>query len=195
MNKPVDFNDPKTQKPIKEDNSQKKKKEMTPGEKKERIKNIINKCVIAVLIIVILLLLLVRCDGNTGQPVIVTPFGNVQIGQQVTRPTTSTVPKNQGTITFAGYGKFNVDKDYPHIELRNPAQNYVNMYFAVYDEATGELIAQTEMVAPGQFAYVNVLEYYKNPGTYNVNIKTSTFDSSTNAPMNGMNQKMEVIIS
>jgi hypothetical protein len=134
---------------------------------------------------------------NNDTPIETLPvIGNFDVsGEQITRPT---VPEsdvnNQQTITFAGYGKYTVTNNYPSVELKNPEGNFVDMVFSLYDAETNDLIARTDKVSAGNYVYVNVVDYYKQVGTYTILIKTDTFDSETGEQMNGMNQKMEVII-
>ena len=68
------------------------------------------------------------------------------------------------------------------------------MVFTLSDEDSGEIIARTAKVAAGNYVYVNVLNHYKVPGTYDVEVAISTYDSQSGAQMNGMNQQMELVI-
>ena len=97
-------------------------------------------------------------------------------------------------ISFFGYGKSLVSEKNPSIELYNPSQNTVKMVFEVLDSETNELIARTNDVLPGEYAYVNVVDFYKSAGVYSIDIITSTMDAGTDTPMNGMHQQMEIII-
>ena len=97
-------------------------------------------------------------------------------------------------ISFFGYGRSLVSEKNPYVELYNPSQNTVKMVFEVRDSETNELIARTNDVLPGKYAYVNVLDFYKNAGVHSIDINTSTIDADTDAPMNGMHQQMEIII-
>ena len=97
-------------------------------------------------------------------------------------------------ISFFGYGKSLVSEKNPSIELYNPSQNTVKMVFEVHDSETNELIARTNDVLPGEYAYVNVLDFYKTAGVHSVDINTSTIDTDTDTLMNGMHQQMEIII-
>ena len=105
-----------------------------------------------------------------------------------------TESRENGTITFAGYGKYRVSENKPNIEIKNPAGNFVDMVFVLKDEASGEIIAKTDKVAAGKYVYVNVMNYYKKPGNYTIVLNTLTYDSKSGAQMNGMNQKMEISI-
>ena len=49
-------------------------------------------------------------------------------------------------------------------------------------------------VMAGDYVYVNVLDFYKQAGTYNILIDTSTYDADSGEQMNGMHQKMEVTV-
>ena len=120
-------------------------------------------------------------------------IGDVEIGDQQTRPTTPpTEPGNIPTITFAGFGKYTVTDENPKVELKNPDGNFVDMIFTLTDQDSGEIIARTDKVPAGKFAYVDVVKFYGEPGTYTVLINVSTFDAQTGEQMNGINQKMEV---
>ena len=105
-----------------------------------------------------------------------------------------TESRENGTITFAGYGKYRGSKNKPNIEIKNPAGNFVDMVFVLKDEASGKIIAKTDKVASGKYVYVNVMNYYKKPGNYTIVVNTLTYDSKSGAQMNGMNQKMEISI-
>lgn len=154
-------------------------------------------------LLVIIILLFGICLGlvlpftGTGVPVIdnLPIIGDFDISDNpIIRPTEPTDSAETPTITFAGYGKYIVNKEYPAVELKNPERNFVNMVFTLTDEATGEVIARTGNVPAGKYAYVNVMDFYKEPGTYTVLINVATFDAETGESMNGMNQKMEVTV-
>ena len=104
------------------------------------------------------------------------------------------VARDSGTITFAGYGKYEVSKNRPNIEIKNPIGNFVDMVFILKDEATGEIIAKTDKVKAGKYVYVNVMNYYKKTGNYTIILNTLTYDSESGAQMNGMNQKIDITI-
>ncbi len=104
------------------------------------------------------------------------------------------VVKNDDTITFSGYGKYTVTEKNPNIEVKNSAKNIVDFKFTLKDKETGDIIASTKKVRPGEYLYVNVVNYYKTPGVYKVIIETSTFDIESGQQMNGMNQEMEVTV-
>ena len=99
-----------------------------------------------------------------------------------------------GYIKFAGYGQYEVSKNKPEIELSNPDVNFADFVFTVKDSESKELIGKTGKVAPGKFVYMDVLDFYKTPGVYNVDINITTYDSETGAQLNGVNQKMEIIV-
>ena len=157
------------------------------------------------LLIIILLLLgiclgigLLCIPGGSGQPIIedLPIIGDIGIfDEQQTRPT---VPVDDNgevpTITFAGYGKYTVNAEYPSVEMKNPEGNFVDMVFTLTDQATGEIIARTGKVPAGKFAYVDVMKFYTEPGDYVVLINVATFDAETGEQMNGINQKMEVTV-
>ena len=162
-------------------------------------KKIVVGFIVVVLALLVLLFAYLRFSGNSNQvmdPLLNSPIGNFIVGgqQQQNKPDNGT-QEEKASITFAGYGRYEVSKDNPLVEMKNPEGNFVNMVFTLTDADTGEIIARTPAVAAGEFAYVNVYDFYKNPGTYNVAIMVSTFDSETNQPMNGVNQKMEIIVN
>ena len=158
--------------------------------------------IIGILIVIIILLLLRSCGTEqvvtppvSNEPVIEQPVGNFEVSdKQQEKEEVPPAPVDDRTITFAGYGKFTVSADKPSVELKNPNVNFVDMVFTLTDKASGELIARTGRVAAGEFVYVNVVDFYKEPGIYEVSVVISTFDSETNAPMNGMNQEMEITV-
>lgn len=142
------------------------------------------------------LLLIPRGTAPVDPSVDLPAIGDVDISdEQQTRPTTPPVPEGEvPTITFAGYGKYTVNAEYPSVEMKNPEGNFVDMIFTLTDEASGEIIARTNKVPAGKFAYVDVVKFYGEPGTYTVLINVATFDAQTGEQMNGINQKMEVTV-
>lgn len=133
--------------------------------------------------------------GNT--PIIpdLPSIGNFDVtDEQITRPTEDKKDEEIPTITFSGFGKYTVSEEFPSVELKNPEGNFVDMVFTLTDAESGEMIARTNKVPAGKFVYVNVMEFYKEPGVYTVHINVATFDSQTGAQMNGINQKMEVTV-
>lgn len=98
-------------------------------------------------------------------------------------------------ITFFGCGKYFASLTQPYIELYNPKQNSVDMIFTLSDRKTEELIARTDAVPPGSYAYIDVVEFYRARGTYIVDIDISTADAITGNRLNGMHQQAEVIIN
>lgn len=156
------------------------------------------------LLIIILLLLgiglgigLLCIPGGSGQPIIddLPIIGDIGIfDEQQTRPTEPKDETEVPTITFAGYGKYTVNAEYPSVELKNPENNFVDMVFTLTDQTTGEIIARTGKVPAGKFAYVDVMKFYQEAGVYTVLINVATFDAETGKQMNGINQKMEVTV-
>ena len=153
-------------------------------------------------LLIIILLLLIGFGLMFGTLKMMNPdivgdlpiIGDIIVGEQQTRPTGPNDKGETPTITFAGYGKYTVSEAYPSVELKNPAGNFVDMVFTLTDEASGEIIARTGKVPAGKFAYVNVMDFYKEAGVYIIRITVSTFDAQTGSPMNGINQKMEVTV-
>lgn len=123
-----------------------------------------------------------------------TPIGNYSVGERQEKPIEINPQEEVPTITFTGYGRYTVSRDSPCVELHNSEVNFVDMVYTLTDEATDDVIARTEKVSPGNYVYVNVVDYYKVAGTYNILINIATTDSESGQAMNGMNQKMEVIV-
>lgn len=152
------------------------------------------------LIIIILLLgiglaLMLPLIGSGDAPVVDLPIiGDIVVGDQQTRPVETKPTEEVPTITFAGYGKYTVNEEYPSVEVKNPEGNFVDMVFTLTDQATGEIIARTGKVPSGKYAYVNVLDFYTEPGVYTVLINVATFDAVSGEQMNGINQKMELTV-
>ncbi len=156
-------------------------------------RSFLNILTIVLLIIVIILLLLRSCGEGTLQD---NPFGDYDVTDstytsQETTPTTN----KTGTIAFAGFGKYKVSKQSPKIRLENPASNRVEMVFTLTDKKSGALIARTEKVQPGKYAYINVMDFYSKSGIYDVFIKITTFDSTTGQQKNGLEQTVQVQVT
>lgn len=151
---------------------------------------------IAIILIIILLLLMRSCAGGPSK----APDDHEVIGNFTETDTQQTVEKEEKkeeeipSITFAGYGQRTVSKDDRTIELRNPENNFVDMVFTVTDEATGEVIAKTNKVEAGKYVYVDMMDFYKTPGTYQVDIDISTTDHETGEGMNGLHQDVELTV-
>ena len=134
-------------------------------------------------------------SSESNKPVEDAPIGNFEVSDsQKEKEEVEKAPVDDRKITFAGYGKYNVSAENPSVELKNPAVNFVDMVFTLTDKASGEIIARTGKVAAGEFVYVNVMGFYTEPGTYDVQVSISTTDSETGAAMNGMNQEMQIIV-
>ena len=103
------------------------------------------------------------------------------------------VEKQTDYITFTGYGEYTVDALNPSVEFTNPIENTAIMFYAVYDKTDGTLIAQTDGVAPGEYAYVNVYDYFGSPGEYIVHVVTET-ESPEGEPLSGVDNDMRIIV-
>mgnify|MGYP003292139488 CR=1 FL=1 len=103
------------------------------------------------------------------------------------------VEKLEDHIAFTGYGKAVVSEKNPYLELTNPVINTVDFVFTVADKATGEVLAVTESVAPGQYAYVNVMDHFRGTQGGVLIIHTATF-ASDNSPRSGMDSEVEIEI-
>lgn len=170
-------------------------------ERKKKVKKAIREIIDIALVIIIILLLLRSCNGNPQSSpikdtIIDSPIGNFIVSgeQQVIEKEPEQEKTEKATITFAGYGRYEVSKDRPNVELQNPEENFVAMVFTLSDKATGEVFARTQPVEPGKFVYVNVMDFYTEPGNYDVGILVSTYDMEANKEMNGINQSMEIIV-
>lgn len=174
------------------------------NEEKKSKKSIL-RAIIAVVVIVIIILLLLRSCGASSSRVDTpinqgqiqqeqTPQGNFEVGGKREEPIVEKEPEEVEYITFSGFGKFEVSKDAPNVELSNPAGNSVDMIFTLTDKATGDLIARTGKVHSGEYVYVNVMDYYSEKGSYFVTVNIETMNEA-NEPMNGLNQEMEIIVN
>ena len=154
-----------------------------------------SRLLVVMLLCFALVIALLCVPGKNGSIIDDLPIiGDIVVGDQQTRPTKPTDENGNPTITFAGYGKYTITDEYPSVELKNPAGNFVDMVFTLTDEATGEIIARTGRVPAGKYAYVDVLDFYTTDGVYTILINIATFDAETGAQMNGMNQRMEVTV-
>lgn len=137
-------------------------------------------------------LLLPGLLGGNARP---DPVGDAQVGDKQemadTQQQEQQVEKQTDRISFAGYGKATVSEAQPNIELRNPEVNTVDFVFTISDKATGEVLAVTDSVAPGQYAYVEVYQHFKGTDGGVLTINTATF-ASDNTPRNGMNSEVEI---
>lgn len=158
--------------------------------------NLIIKIGMGVLLILIICLFIFKaCSTDTDKTVNDNPYGNYEVTDGRKKyETSSETETDAGYIKFAGYGKYEVTKENPSIELSNPSTNFTDFVFTVKDSETQQLIGKTEKVSPGKFVYMNVIDFYKTPGVYNVDINISTYDSVTGVQLNGVNQKMEITV-
>lgn len=167
-------------------------------EKKKKKGKKTRRTITILTIIVIIILLLLRCCGsggktpsNSDEP----PIGNVVIsGEQQPDEEEPDVDPEQKYITFSGYEKCTVSADKPNLEFKNPEQNPCYMVFTLTDRETGEVIARTDKVAPGEFAYINVIDTYPEAGVYTVDVDISTTDVETGSGMNGLSHKIEITV-
>jgi len=120
--------------------------------------------------------------------------GDFQVGGKIERVEEESAPKpSGGSITFSGYKKVTVSEKNPYVELTNPAENSVDFVFTLTDKATGQVLAVTERVPPGQYAYVDVWEHFRGTsgGVLILNIATFTAD---NQPLSGVDSEVEIEI-
>ncbi len=173
-----------------------KSKEQQDKERKERRKKIITTIAFVVLIIIIIILLLRSCgnsDYNPDNPLPDETQGEWNIGDKRPDETqdSSIVPES---ITFSGSDKYTVSPNRKEIELTNPEINQVNFVFTITDTQTGEVIAKTGKVAPSQYVYINIYDYFKEAGSYDVTIDISTF-SFGGQQLNGASTKAVVTVT
>ncbi len=150
------------------------------------------------LVLVALIALLVFRFGLTNPDTRPDAQGDALVGDRIERVEEDTDPapeveKLQDSIAFSGYGKALVSEKNPYIELTNPEVNFVDFVFTVADKATGEVIAVTESVAPGEYAYVNVMDHFRGTSGGFVMITVATF-ASDNTPRSGFNAEVEIEI-
>lgn len=146
-----------------------------------------------IIIIIIILLLLRSCGGlgNSDDG----PIGNFNVTDtQQQEEKEPVVDEDIPSITFAGFGKAIVSSKHPTIELYNPDNNFVDMVFTVTDEESGEVIARTDKVKAGEYVYVNVMEFYKTAGKYQLDIDISTTDHETGEGMNGLHEDVDLTV-
>lgn len=148
---------------------------------------------LALLAVIVLLVLRLSFTDPATRP---DPQGDFQVGDRIERVEEDPDPASEntgGNIVFTGYGKATVSEKNPSIELTNPAENHVDFVFTVADKATGEVIAVTDSIPPGQYAYVNVLEHFRGTvgGVLTINIATFAAD---NTPRSGLNSEVEIEI-
>lgn len=169
------------------------------------LKNILYKCkrtnlfikigMVILLVLIICLLIFRACSNNSDKTKSDDTYGKYEITDgREKRETSEKAENDSGYIKFAGYGKYEVSEENPNIELSNPASNFADFVFTVRDSESQKLIGKTKKVPPGKFVYMNVVDFFKTPGVYSVDINISTFDSVTETQLNGVNQKMEITI-
>lgn len=166
--------------------------------------------VVLALVIVVIIMLLVfhSCSNskvldngnvdavNTNKEEVIdnkAPIGNFDVSDSKQEVEPKEDPNNEPveTITFSGYGEYVVSEENPKIELSNPKVNKVNMVYTLTDKETDEIIARTNEIKPGEYVYIDVTEYFKEPGTYNVAVVIDTF-TNEGVQMNGLNQEMVI---
>lgn len=149
----------------------------------------------ALILFVIAILVIVFCGSDESQKEFEQPFGDYEIGDKQEVLAEAETEREQPVITFTGYGKYAVSVDMPTVELNNPDNNFVDMVFTVTDKESNMLIARTDRVAPGDYAYINIMDFYPTKGVYTLSISTATYDRTTNQQMNGIYQEMEVLVN
>lgn len=146
-----------------------------------------------VLVAVLLVPKLLGGSGGLARP---DAFGDAQVGGKqemadISQDDTSQQEKLEDRIRFAGYGTAYVSAERQSIELSNPSVNTVDFVFTVKDKATGEVLAVTDSVAPGQYAYVNVYEHFKGTTGGVLSINTATF-TSDDVPQSGFDSEIKI---
>lgn len=180
-----------------------KRERQTPDLREVWRNGLTSKRIKAIIIAVVLLILLLLCfliprlggrSPSSESAVDRTPQGNFTIGGKRQASEEAEVPAEVPTITFSGYGKYTVSADRPEVEFSNPAVNFVSMQFTLIDDATGGVVARTGLVPPDNYIYVNVMDYYKDKtGEFEMTIQIDTF-TDDGQQMNGMTEKMTLII-
>ena len=151
---------------------------------------------ICVLIVLITCILIFRsCSSDATKSNMENTYGKYEVTDGRIKHEVKDKDDNDiGYIKFAGYGQYEVSREQPSIELSNPSTNFTDFVFTVKDAESKKLIGKTEKVSPGKFVYMNVVDFYKTPGVYDVDINISTYDSETGVQLNGVNQKMEITV-
>ncbi len=151
---------------------------------------------ICLMILILSALLIFRsCSSDANRNNNENTYGKYQVSDERIKYQPKDKGGNDvGYIKFAGYGQYEVSKEQPSIELSNPSTNFTDFVFTVKDAESKKLIGKTEKVSPGKFVYMDVVDFYKTPGVYNVDINITTYDSETGAQLNGVNQKMEITV-
>lgn len=148
---------------------------------------------LALLIVIVLLILHFSMNADARPDA----QGDALVGDHIERveeeDPLAGVEKLDDRIAFTGYGTAIISEKNPYLELSNPAVNTVDFVFTVADKATGEVLAVTESVAPGKYAYVNVMDHFRGTQGGIVTIHTATF-ASDNTPRSGMNSEVEIEI-
>lgn len=151
--------------------------------------------VICLMIVVLTSLVIFRsCSSDANRSNNNNTYGKYEVTDGRIKYKPKDAGDDIGYIKFAGYGQYEVSKEQSCIELSNPATNFTDFVFTVKDAESKKLIGKTEKVSPGKFVYMDVVDFYKTPGVYNVDINITTYDSETGAQLNGVNQKMEIIV-
>ena len=163
--------------------------------KSKRFNRLVLVGICLMMLILAALLIFRSCSSDATKSNMENTYGNYEVtdGRIKYKPK-DTGDDDIGYIKFAGYGQYEVSKDQPNIELSNPSTNFTDFVFEVKDAESKKLIGKTGKVPPGKFVYMNVMDFYKTPGVYNVDINISTYDSESGAQLNGVNQKMEITV-
>ena len=156
------------------------------------LKKYSKQCLIVIATIVVVIVVILACRGcDIGNEPTQPTVGDVDISD--TRPTVnpSTPTGEIQNITFVGRAKYVVSANNPKIEVRNSEKNQelgVEFVFTIIDAKTNTVIARTPKVKPGQYAYINMMDYYQTPGSYDIIVSIRVTDSNGNE-LNGMDQE------
>jgi len=142
--------------------------------------------------IIVVILLLLRSCRQTPPQQSAGDFDISDVPRQTAAPPdkVTEIP----TITFEGKLRYEITSSAPEIELKNPKENSVDFIFTLLDEKSGELIVRTDKVAAGKYVYVNVADFYSEPGVYPVTLNIATYDVQTGEQKNGLNQTVEIVV-
>ena len=153
------------------------------------------RLLLIITIIIIILMLLRACGTLSRVPQEDAPIGDFEI-TDTQRPGTAgqEAEEEAPRIAFALQLSYEVSAESPEIEFRNPEENFVDFVFTLTDVASGEQVARTGRVPAGKYVYVNVADFYAEPGVYDVALHISTFDMESGEQKNGLNQTVELVV-
>ncbi len=99
--------------------------------------------------------------------------------------------ENQDSITIPGYGDLVLTEKSPNVAFSNPAENTVYLIYTFTNADTGEQIAQTKAIKPGNQAVLNLRDLLNTRET-KVTVAISTYDINTQVECNGAVQTINI---